>query len=122
MNNYDPVAKGIMQGNLGGLQEEQGEFETAKQSYFDAIAAFDAALLIQPDDTRALKCKASALMSLGDVQEKLSERQESLKNWQEALKTYNRFLGMEPHKERIRYIRDGLQKRLDNLDEDTASS
>ncbi len=53
---------------------------------------------------------------------KISERQEALKNWQEALKTYNRFLSLEPHKERIRYIRDGLQERLDNLDKDTISS
>lgn len=106
----------------GKLQAKLSEFEAAKRSYFDAIAAYDSALLIAPDLLNPLNNKGIALRSLGDLQEQLSERQEALKNWQEALEMFNRYLAIAPNDDSVRNMRDLLQESLNNLGDDTVSS
>jgi tetratricopeptide (TPR) repeat protein len=108
--------------SLGNLQAQLSEFESAKLSYFDAIAAFNSALLLAPDYNYALHNKGNTLKNLGDLQTKLSEEQEALKNWQEALEMFNRYLAIAPNDDSVRNMRDALQEYFDNLGEDTVSS
>jgi tetratricopeptide (TPR) repeat protein len=67
------TTKGIALQSLGKLQAQLSEFEAAKLSYSEAIAAFNSALLIAPEDIAALNNKGIALQSLGDLQAGLSE-------------------------------------------------
>jgi tetratricopeptide (TPR) repeat protein len=78
---------------LGDLQAGLGEFEAAKQSYSDAIAALNYALRIAPDDNYALNNKGSALLCLGGLQAELREFEEAKQSYSEAIAAYNLALG-----------------------------
>ena len=91
------------------MQAGLSEFEAAKLSYCESIAAFNSALLIAPDSIAALNNKGKVLLSLGGLKAKLSEQQEALKNCQEALEMFNRYLAITPNNDRLRNRRDTLQ-------------
>ena len=104
------------------MQARLSEFEAAKLSYSEAIAAYNSALVIAPDSLMALNNKGNALLGMGIWQAKLSEKEEALNNWKEALEMFNRSLAIAPNNDRLRDSRDWLQEYLNNLGDDTVSS
>jgi tetratricopeptide (TPR) repeat protein len=83
---------------LGELQV-QLEIEAAKQFYLDAIAAFDSALEIAPDDDDIAALnnnKGIALQSLGDLQAGLSEFEAAKQSYSEAIDALDSALLIAP--------------------------
>ncbi|MEG4489000.1 tetratricopeptide repeat protein, partial [Microcoleus sp. D2_18a_B4] len=72
------------------------EFEDAKQSYSEAVAAFNSALLIAPDSITALNNKGIALRYLGDLQAGLSEFEDAKQSYSEAVAAFNSALLIAP--------------------------
>ncbi|MEG4120718.1 hypothetical protein QUA43_25020 [Microcoleus sp. N9_B4] len=84
---------------LGELQA-QLKIEAAKQFYLDAIAAFDSALEIAPDDDDIAALnnnKGIALQSLGDLQAGLSEFEAAKQSYSEAIDALDSALLIAPH-------------------------
>ncbi|MEG4281666.1 hypothetical protein QUB68_00945 [Microcoleus sp. A006_D1] len=81
---------------IGDLQANLSEYESAKQSYLESIAAYNSALLIAPDNHRILNNKGIALQSLGNLQSKLSEFEKAKQSYSEAIAAYNSALLIAP--------------------------
>ncbi len=81
---------------IGDLQANLREYETAKQSYLDSIAAYNSALLIAPDNNRILNNKGIALESRGNLQSKLRKFEEAKQSYSEAIAAFNSALLIAP--------------------------
>ncbi|MEG4858463.1 hypothetical protein QUB75_12420 [Microcoleus sp. K1-B6] len=88
---------------LGRVSRSEGDYYAqfaryveAKQEYLEAVAAYNSALLIAPDDINALNNKGNALQSLGKLQAKLSEFEAAKQSYFEALAAYNSGLLIAP--------------------------
>ncbi|TAG88315.1 MAG: hypothetical protein EAZ18_22625 [Oscillatoriales cyanobacterium] len=88
---------------LGIISKSEGDYYAwlaryveAKQEYLEAVAAYNSALLIAPDDINALNNKGNALQSLGDLQAKLSEFEAAKQSYFEAIAAYNSALLIVP--------------------------
>ncbi|MEG4393315.1 hypothetical protein [Microcoleus sp. BROC3] len=68
----------------------------ARQEYLEAVAAYNSALLIAPDDINALNNKGNALQSLGDLQAKLSEFEAAKQSYFDAIVALNSALLIVP--------------------------
>jgi tetratricopeptide (TPR) repeat protein len=88
---------------LGIISKSEGDYYAwlaryveARQEYLEAVAAYNSALLIAPDDINALNNKGNALQSLGDLQAKLSEFEASKLSYFEAIAALNSALLIVP--------------------------
>ena len=88
---------------LGRVSKSEGDYYAwlaryveAKQEYLEAVAAYNSALLIAPDDINALNNKGNALQSLGDLQAKLSEFEAAKQSYFEAIAALNSALLIVP--------------------------
>ncbi|MEG4802954.1 hypothetical protein QUB63_26760 [Microcoleus sp. ARI1-B5] len=88
---------------LGRVSRSEGNYYAwlaryveARQEYLEAVAAYNSALLIAPDDINALNNKGNALQSLGDLQAKLSEFEAAKQSYFEAVAAYNSALLIVP--------------------------
>jgi len=87
-------------GNISRLEgdyfAELAQHGNAKQEYLEAIAAYNTALQLAPDDVNALNNKGIALQSLGDLQSQLSQHQDALLSYENAIASYNAALQLAP--------------------------
>jgi tetratricopeptide (TPR) repeat protein len=88
---------------LGIISKSEGDYYAwlaryveARQEYLEAVAAYNSALLIAPDDINALNNKGNALQSLGDLQAKLSEFEAAKLSYFEAIAALNSALLIVP--------------------------
>ncbi len=88
---------------LGSISQFEGDYYTqfaryveAKQEYLEAVAAYNSALLIAPDDINALNNKGNALQSRGKLQAKLSEFEVAKQSYFDAIAAYNSALLIAP--------------------------
>ncbi|MEG3897684.1 MULTISPECIES: hypothetical protein [unclassified Microcoleus] len=88
---------------LGRVSRSEGNYYAwlaryveAKQEYLEAVAAYNSALLIAPDDINALNNKGNALQSLGDLQAKLSEFEAAKQSYFDAIAALNSALLIVP--------------------------
>src|SRR6476469_1242516 len=88
---------------LGRVSRSEGNYYAwlaryveARQEYLEAVAAYNSALLIAPDDINALNNKGNALQSLGDLQAKLSEFEAAKLSYFEAIAALNSALLIVP--------------------------
>lgn len=105
--------------HLGGVSQSEGDYflslaryDTARREYLEAIAAYDKALTLAPDDVEVHNNKGNALQRLGDLQAELSQHDEAVKSWQAALAEAYRVLKIAPNDKRAKALRDAMQSRL----------
>lgn len=98
-----------MTGNIPYISREQTEVLLGR--FDDAIASFDKALEIKPDDDQAWTIRGAALMSLG--------------NFDEAFYSYDRALSINPNADAAWYIRaccNALKNNIELAIEDLAKA
>ncbi len=93
--------KGLTLKNLGDLQTKlvkhsDVSYSEASQSYIEAIATYDRALILAPNYIKALNNKGLTLSSLGELQTQLAKHSEASQSYIEALVTYDRALTLAP--------------------------
>src|SRR5262249_31417666 len=110
---YVHINKGIVLQSLGELQVAVSHYDEASKCYAQAIAAYDEALCITPDDIYAHNNKGNALASLGNLQDWLSRHDEAMRSYNWAVEAYSRSLEIAPAQEIIRKLRDSIQQILD---------
>ena len=88
---------------LGMISKSEGDYYAwlaryveARQEYLEAVAAYNSALLIAPDDIAALTNKGNALQSLGELQAQLSEFETAKQSYFEAIAAYTSTLLISP--------------------------
>ncbi|MFM9267236.1 tetratricopeptide repeat protein [Tychonema sp. BBK16] len=89
--------------SLGLISRAEGFYYTVlaryaegKQEYLEAVAAYDRALIRNPDDRNTLRSKGFALLSLGQLQEGLGEFEVAKHSFSDALATCNLALLISP--------------------------
>ena len=93
---------------VGNLQAGLAQHSEAVDSYERAIAAYDRALTLAPDDIYALNNQGLALNNLGDLYDELSEEKAAIKCWQAALDSFSHSLKIAPSDRYIQNLRDEL--------------
>ncbi|MEG4224943.1 hypothetical protein QUA35_01530 [Microcoleus sp. N9_B2] len=88
---------------LGRVSRSEGDYYArlaryveARQEHLEAVAAYNSALLIAPDDIAALTNKGNALQSLGELQAQLSEFETAKQSYFEAIAACNSALLIAP--------------------------
>jgi len=88
---------------LGSVSQSEGDYfaqlaqhRNAKQEYLEAIAAYNTALLLAPDDVNALNNKGAAMARLGELQSQLSQHQDALQSYENAIASFNAALLLAP--------------------------
>ena len=88
---------------LGGISQKEGDYYArlaryveAKQEYLEAVAAWDRALILTPDDYATLTNKGIALQRLGELQAQLSEFEAAKHSYSEAITLCNSVLLIAP--------------------------
>ena len=88
---------------LGRVSRSEGDYYArlaryveARQEHLEAVAAYNSALLIAPDDINALNNKGNALQSLGELQAQLSEFETAKQSYFEAIAACNSALLIAP--------------------------
>ena len=81
---------------MGNLQSHQGRHDEAGTSYTTAIAAYDRALQIAPDDAEIHNNRGTALEGLGDLRSGLGQLNEAESSYSNAVVAYDRALQIAP--------------------------
>ncbi|MCW6053521.1 tetratricopeptide repeat protein [Lyngbya sp. CCAP 1446/10] len=88
---------------LGLISRAEGFYYTvldryaeAKQEYLEAVAAYDRALITNPDDRNTLRSKGFVLLSLGQLQTGIGEFEAAKQSFSDALATCNLVLLISP--------------------------
>jgi len=89
---------------LGSVSQFEGDYfahlarhTEARQKYLEAIANYDQALALAPDDSEVLNNKGNALQSLGDLQILRAHHTEAVESYTEAIAAYNSALNLAPN-------------------------
>ena len=88
---------------LGLISRAEGFYYTvlaryaeAKQEYLEAVAAYDRALITNPDDPNTLDSKGFALLSMGQLQMGIGEFEAAKQSFSDAIATCNSALLISP--------------------------
>ncbi|MEZ2318018.1 MAG: tetratricopeptide repeat protein [Microcoleus sp.] len=87
---------GLISRSEGDYYAQLARYVEARQEYLEAVAAYNSALLIAPDDINSLTNKGNALRCLGDLQVKLTEFEAATLSYSEAIVAYNSALLIAP--------------------------
>ncbi len=89
--------KGQSLKSLGDQHANLSQQQEEKESYSQAIAAYDKAISLAPDYSYAHNNKGNALKSLGDLQASLSKHQEATQTYLQSVMAYDRALSFDPN-------------------------
>lgn len=89
--------------HLGSVSQFEGDYFTqlsryaeAKQEYLEAVATYDRAFILKPEDYEILNNKGNALQSLGDLQIRLAQHAQALDFYEQAIDSYSSSLKLAP--------------------------
>jgi tetratricopeptide (TPR) repeat protein len=89
--------------SLGLISRSEGFYYTmlaryaeAKQEYLEAVAAYDRAVITNPDDQGTLNNKGIVLLNMGQLQSNIGEFEAAKQSYSEAIATFNLTLVMAP--------------------------
>jgi len=91
------VAQGRVSQAEGDYLSTLSRYNEARQEYEEAIAAFDAALTLAPNDVGAHNNKGSVLRSLGDLQSRQAQYPEAAKSYQNSIAAFDAALTLAPN-------------------------
>src|SRR5205823_7029248 len=88
--------KGSALESRGSLERKLGQYAAARESFTDAIAAFDRAMTCRAVFPDALNNKALALLGRGDLEADLAEYVAAHNSFRAALSAFDRALAAAP--------------------------